>query len=244
MIFAIPLMILVLAMLWTLFVIVFPPTNPGLRISVPHPFHLTFKAVTVYSTFFITVSLWLTSPLHGISPAVIAGVPALLLTAGGIIGRRDFNSLDWDILFLIAGGLALGIGMSVTKLDAWLIENAPLGNLSFGLVMAICCIATLILATFMSNTATANITLPLSITLAIGLGKGELAIQVLAILVALSASFAMSLPVSTPPNAIAYASGMVETRHMSLAGVAIGLVGLFGLFGLMFVLETIGFFSV
>jgi sodium-dependent dicarboxylate transporter 2/3/5 len=45
------------------------------------------------------------------------------------------------------------------------------------------------------------------------------------LVVALSASFAMVLPISTPPNAVAISTGVIETKHMALAGLVIGLVG-------------------
>jgi len=46
------------------------------------------------------------------------------------------------------------------------------------------------------------------------------------LVVALSASFAMVLPISTPPNAIAVSTGMIQTKHMIISGSIIGLIGL------------------
>ena len=59
--------------------------------------------------------------------------------------------------------------------------------------------------------------------------------------VALSASLAMCLPVSTPPNAIAHASGLIKSRDMSKIGIILGLTGLLGVYLLMFILNLVGF---
>lgn len=60
--------------------------------------------------------------------------------------------------------------------------------------------------------------------------------------VAMTSSVAMILPISTPPNAIAYASGLIQTRHMSRAGLLTGLIGIAGLVLLMYVLKLVAFF--
>ena len=46
-----------------------------------------------------------------------------------------------------------------------------------------------------------------------------------AFFIAIGASLAMALPISTPPNAIAYSTGAVKTRDMAVAGSIIGVVG-------------------
>ncbi|MBR2863417.1 MAG: anion permease, partial [Bacteroidaceae bacterium] len=44
--------------------------------------------------------------------------------------------------------------------------------------------------------------------------------------VAMAASFAMCLPISTPPNALAHSTGLVEQKHMLRVGVIVGIVGM------------------
>ncbi len=63
---------------------------------------------------------------------------------------------------------------------------------------------------FMSNTAATNIMLPLIVALVSSLGDSVVSFMV--ITVALCASCAMILPVSTPPNAIAFASGKLKSK--------------------------------
>lgn len=51
-------------------------------------------------------------------------------------------------------------------------------------------------------------------------------LQGVLIVVAFSASLGMILPVSTPPNSLAYSTGLIETKDMAKAGIIVGLVGL------------------
>lgn len=89
--------------------------------------------------------------------------------------------------------------------------------------MAILIFGTLVLGTFMSNTATANLILPLGISFAATTATGSAA-AVVGISIALTASASMALPISTPPNAMAYAHGELETRDIALIGSLVGVL--------------------
>ena len=77
---------------------------------------------------------------------------------------------------------------------------------------------TVLLSNLMSNTAAANILVPLSIAMAVG------AEPRIAPPVAMSASAAMCLPIATPPNALAYASGRLSTGDFVRVGLLVGLI--------------------
>jgi sodium-dependent dicarboxylate transporter 2/3/5 len=74
------------------------------------------------------------------------------------------------------------------------------------------------MSTFMSNTATAGLLVPMALALSI------VDRQELVVLAALACSFAMALPVSTPPNAIAYATGTIKLSSMIRLGGILGIV--------------------
>ena len=85
------------------------------------------------------------------------------------------------------------------------------------------------MSTFMSNSATAALLIP--ILLAVGMGiKDQLeafgGISTLLIGLALSASFAMALPISTPPNALAYAKGFIKQKDMATVGIVVGVIAI------------------
>jgi sodium-dependent dicarboxylate transporter 2/3/5 len=85
------------------------------------------------------------------------------------------------------------------------------------------------MANFISHTATANLLVPI-LALAGGAMKDLLApcggVSTLLIGVAMASSLAMVLPISTPPNAIAHATGMIEQKDMVKTGVIIGIISL------------------
>jgi sodium-dependent dicarboxylate transporter 2/3/5 len=112
--------------------------------------------------------------------------------------------------------------MQRTRLDQVLVQQLPVSG-PFVLIGMI--LATLLISTFMSNTAAANLILPVGVSFAASLGAASALDPVqMALCIALVASMAMGLPVSTPPNAIAYASGELTARDFSLAGGLLGVV--------------------
>lgn len=183
----------------------------------PVPKH---RQINVVAVFTVTVGLWITSPWHGLPTALVSLVPITALTATGILTADDIRKLPWDILLLIAGGLALGVALDQTGLATWAVERLPLDGwaqvsmaIGFGYVA-------IVMSNLMSNTATANLLLPITIAVFQQTG-GE---SRLAVPIALASSAAMCLPISTPPNAIVYGSGKISTVELIWAGLLIGIV--------------------
>ncbi len=141
--------------------------------------------------------------------------------------KQASEGVDWGTLLLFGGGLALGGMMYSTGLSAWIGESivAALGGAPAQVVLiAVFCVLALVLSEVSSHTAATNMVGPLAITTALAAGFDPVPA---AIGVALSASLGFMLPVSTPPNAIVYASGYVPITKMIKAGFAIDLVGIF-----------------
>jgi sodium-dependent dicarboxylate transporter 2/3/5 len=157
--------------------------------------------------------MWLTGEWHGIRPGAVALLSAAALSALAVIDRRDVDSIDWNILILMWGGLSLSVAMTDSGL-ADVIAGVNLNNLPGGTwVLAIAVTAVAVtMSTFMSNTATASLIVPMA--LAAYLTDKEQ----YAMLAALACSFAMAMPVSTPPNAMAYATGHVPIASMFRVG--------------------------
>lgn len=217
MVVATPLMLVTLVLLWLGLYAVYRPEAGALQLEVRETFALTRKAAIVYGTFVVTVLLWLTSAWHGVPTAVVALVPAAVLTLTSVIGKKDFNNLDWNILVLIGGGIALGDGMTATGLDAWVVRLMPTEGVSFYAIVAATGLAAVAMSTVVSNTVAANILLPVGLAV-LGTGAMPEQYQVIAIITAIMASYAMGLPISTPPNAIAYGSGLITSRDMLRVG--------------------------
>ncbi|PJZ76662.1 SLC13 family permease [Leptospira neocaledonica] len=232
MLVAVPLLIILLFAAWLWLLRTFPASE-GLRLSLRYEI-ITEKGSEkklrfVLFGFLATVILWLTESFHGIPAGVVALVPLLLFTAFGILESNDLRSLEWDVLILVAGGIALGTGIEKSGAGAWFGElvGKQAGPGESLWVLGIFFSIGLFLSTFLSNTATANLLVPLALPVATLLlpGNESYAIQ-LVLGSALGASLAMSLPVSTPPNAVAYAVGGFEIKDMAKVGVKIGILGL------------------
>jgi sodium-dependent dicarboxylate transporter 2/3/5 len=221
MLVAVPLAAVLLLAAWLLLWTLFSPHAEDLMLE-PVEHRVDGRGLFVLGVIALTIGLWLTDRWHGLPTAVVALVPAIAFTATGLLDQNDVNSLEWNILILIAGGIALGVGMQRTGLDQVLVQQLPAGG-PFVLVGMI--LATLLISTFMSNTAAANLILPVGISFAASVGAANALDPVqMGVSIALVASMAMGLPVSTPPNAIAYASGELAARDFSLAGTLLGVL--------------------
>lgn len=219
MLISVPLMAGLLLLSWLLLGTLYRNRDPNLRLETEGQ-AVDGRGWFVIGVILLTITLWLTEAVHGLPTAVVALFPAVVFTATGMLGRRDFDSLQWHILFLIAGGIALGLGMQRTGLDAFLADQIPTGA---RLALVALALATLVFSTFMSNTAAANLFIPIGVSLATASAAGPGPLE-LAIPIALAASVAMALPVSTPPNAIAFARDEFKIRDMVVSGGIIGLL--------------------
>ena len=80
------------------------------------------------------------------------------------------------------------------------------------------------MSTVISNSATANLLIPIGVSLAAS-NAIDLDPTLAAVVIAVACSLAMALPVSTPPNAIAFATGAVATRDLARVGIVLGAIG-------------------
>lgn len=167
----------------------------------------------VVVVFCVTLALWMFGP----APAsVVAFVPITVLSVTGVIGVAEIRQLRWDVLILMAGGLSLGVAVTETGLASWLVAGLPVAGFGvLGVALAFA-ILTTALSNFMSNTAAANILVPLGAATAVSLGAAP---GILPVVIALSASTAMCLPIATPPNAIAYSTGDLGSRAFLAPGL-------------------------
>jgi len=167
----------------------------------------------------VTVILWLTSSIHGLSVAAVSAIPIVLLTLTGVLAGKDVQGLPWDTLFLVAGGLSLGVALQHTGLLNHYAEQMKTLEASETVFILILAYATMVFSNIMSNTATSTVLIPLGMAILINL-RTEVAL-----IVGLAASTALFLPVSTPPNAIAYSTGLLEQKDFRIGGILIGLLG-------------------
>lgn len=227
MIYAVPLSVVMLLVAWQVLLRLYPPSIEKIPLSLEGKLKTSRNALILYATFGITVLLWVTENLHGIKSSIVALLPVAVLTLTTVFEKEDIRKLPWEVLWLIAGGIALGISMKTTGLAEWLVSGISWDQFSYLVLLAVFGAVALVMSNFLSNTVTASLLIPLAISLVTsGILEGVAGSLILGVVIAMSCSFAMVLPISTPPNAIAVSTGMLETKHMIRAGVIIGVIGL------------------
>ncbi|MCM2678448.1 SLC13 family permease [Echinimonas agarilytica] len=228
MMLGVPFVCIMLAIGWFLLCRFFPPTMRELKIDINRKFRTSPRALIVYCTFVATIVLWLTTAVHGMNSYVVAILPLAVFTATGIISKEDLKQFNWDVIWLVAGGIAIGIALSETGLADLLATSVDFNAMPSAAVFIGLAILCYLMANLMSNTATANLLMPVAAAVATTLMAADHldSITPLILVVALSASMGMVLPVSTPPNALAYSSGKIDNKDMAKIGIAISLIGL------------------
>jgi sodium-dependent dicarboxylate transporter 2/3/5 len=188
--------------------------------------------------FGITASMWIFKlPINSLighpilndtATAMIGGilmftVPVNFKTGKGLVPWEATKRLPWGILLLFGGGMTLAKGMETTGLIQIIADVVAQNPMSSILVYLILIGSMLFLTELMSNVALATIYIPVVIAIANGLGMNPL---LLSIPVAMAASCAFMMPISTPPNAIVFSSGHIRTMQMVKTGFALNIIAI------------------
>jgi sodium-dependent dicarboxylate transporter 2/3/5 len=186
--------------------------------------------------FMLTASLWIfNQPLRHLpglsflddtSIAMTGGLLLFILPVKGqwLMEWEDTKQLQWGILLLFGGGLALAKALEHTGVITLLasLANAFEGIHVYVLIIILTAIS-LFLTEIMSNVALATIMVPVVIGIAEGVGANPV---LFALPVTLATSYGFMMPISTPPNAIVYATGYIRMKDMIRAGFWLDLIGL------------------
>ncbi|MGB3801222.1 MAG: SLC13 family permease, partial [Lewinella sp.] len=163
-----------------------------------------------------------TTGLLPISIAALLGVCVLVL--GGAVNMNEaYESIDWKIVFLLAGALSLGRAMSNSGLDGTL-ASLLTGQIyqwgPFALVAALY-LATNVLTEVMSNNATAALLAPVAIAAGEQVGIDPLPLLVT---VAVGASASFMTPVGYQTNAMVYSAGRYRFLDFTKIGAPLSLI--------------------
>ena len=232
----IPFVLIMLFVAWLLLQFFFPFKTKKLVLEIPENTRKhDWKTTVVWITFVGTILLWATEQWTKINSNVVALIPLGVLTACGIFTKDDIKEINWSVLWLVAGGFALGTCLQGTGLAKVLIGAIPFGAMSVVAVLVIAGVVCYFLSNFISNSATAALLIPILIVVAEGMADPAAAnnaqfvalggTQAMISFIAICASIAMLFPISTPPNAIASSTGLVETKDMTKVGLIIGVIG-------------------
>lgn len=175
------------------------------------------------------VSNWLSTRIPESIVALIAALllfvlPVNLKSGEFTLSWEQAVRIDWGTILLFGGGLALGSLMFETGVADALGKSltSKLGVSTLWGLTGISIAMGIVLSEATSNTAAANMIIPVVIGLADSAGVSPLPPALGA---CLGASFGFMLPVSTPPNAIVYGSGLVSIPNMMRAGILFDVIG-------------------
>lgn len=239
-----PLMIAILLLSWVVLLFMYRFKSPTLEIKIEGGAKKGWQTTAIYIVLIMTIALWCGEKLFGINSYVVALFPVGAFTALGIVTGEDIKKLDWPVLWMVAGGFALGTGMKKSGLAEALVNSIPFSEWNIFAVVVGAGLICWLLSTFISNSASAALMVPILVTVGTGMSE-QLApfggVAMLVVGLALSASFAMALPISTPPNAIAYSTGLVKTSQMTRVGLIVGAIALTLAYGMLFALGSVLF---
>ena len=234
----VPVAMLILFCAWMFLCKFFPVKQESIEVKLEGDVDRSPKAMVVYFTFAITILLWVFGKeLLGVNANVVALIPFAVFCITGVFEKKDLAKIDWDVLWLVAGGFALGVGLEGkigpdgVTMSKHIVGSIPFGTWSTLALILGSGVLCLVMSTFMSNSATAALLIPIFCALAQGPVMAERLAPyggstTVIVGLALSASFAMSLPISTPPNAIAYSKGFIKQSQMATVGIFVGIISL------------------
>ncbi len=243
MVIGFPTGLLLLGFTYLLLIVLFKPRADS-QVDVKHLFEQKLLSLGTFSrqewlvtiVFGITAGLWIfQEPLNSLfgrrllNDAMIGLmggmamfiIPAFWNKYETILRWSDTEKLPWGILLLFGGGLSMAAGLEKTGIVSYVTSavSAPQEGISF--TVAVILIGMVLLLTeVMSNVALITVMLPPIIGITTAMGIEPLAVVIPA---TIASSMAFSMPISTPPNAIVFASGHIKTGDMMKAGILLNL---------------------
>jgi len=243
--FMIPFTLVLLLFAWVMLLKLFPFKAKEINLNIEGELKKDWRSIVVYITFIVTVLLWVLDKKTGVNANVVAMLPVGVCAIIGVLTKRDLEEISWSVLWMVAGGFALGVGLQETGLAQTLINAIPFGSWPAVVMVVGSGLICYAMANFISHTATASLLVP--ILAAVGASASVSAnlaplggVSTLLIGVAIGSSLGMVLPISTPPNAIAASTGMIEQKDMVKTGIIMGVLGLVLGYGMLIVLGSTG----
>lgn len=244
--FMFPLVIIILLISWRLILWFFPFTQKTIELKIEGHVAHGWRMWVVCITFVVTILMWLFDRVTGVDANTVAIIPMGIFALTGVITGKDLQKIDWSVIWMVAGGFALGLGMNGTGLADRAIESIPFNEFSPIAILLISGIICYFLSNFISNTATAALLVPILTVVCTGMGDKLGSIggtSTIIIGIALAASSAMCLPISTPPNAIAYSTGLIKQNDMLKAGLTMGIISMVLGYALLYFVGKSGLLS-
>jgi sodium-dependent dicarboxylate transporter 2/3/5 len=177
---------------------------------------LSFEERLIGLIVLATIVCWITIG-NAVGLANIAIVAVVFLFIFKLVTWKDIEDyVNWGVILMYGGAIALGFAMDSTKAAAWVANQTILSwQLAPLLLLLVIVLVSILLTEGISNAAVVAILMPLGISVARNYGIDP---KVITFAVAVPSGLAFMLPMGTPPNAIAYSSGFIKIRDMVKIG--------------------------
>lgn len=229
MLFMVPLVIVMILISWAIIKRVFPFSQKTIELKIDGEMKHGRQTTLVITTIIVTILLWMTDTLTGINTYTVALIPFAVFAMTGIITKYDLEEINWSVIWMVAGGFALGYAMNGSGLAALFIKAIPFGDFSPILILVLSGLICYALSNLISHSATAALLMPILVVVCTAMGDKLATIggsTTVLIGVAIASSSAMILPISTPPNALAYATNLVQQKDMAKMGAIVGVISI------------------
>lgn len=242
MMFMVPLVAVLIFIGWWILRMMFPFSQKTVELEIEGQMKKNTHTYIVIVTFVVTVLLWICEKWTGINSYTVALVPFVVFALTGIITKYDLEEINWSVIWMVAGGFALGYGLNASGLAELAVKSIPFGDFSPLIILLISGVVCYLLSNFISNSATAALLMPILAVVCTAMGDKLAPIggtPTVLIGVAIAASSAMILPVSTPPNALAFSTNLVHQNDMAKTGIIMGVISMILGYGLLYLMGSL-----
>jgi sodium-dependent dicarboxylate transporter 2/3/5 len=179
------------------------------------------KTLLVLAGMVISLIVW--GPVYGLGTVALIGSAALFVL--GVLSWTDAErSVNWGIILLYGGAIAIGAGLDQSGAMAWVVEGVlPEGGLPPMVMLAVIAAVAMVMTEFVSNAAVIALLLPAVLASAPVLGLDP---RVVTIVMSVACGLAFSMPTSTPAMAMVFGTGYLRPRNVVATGAVLSLLAL------------------
>ena len=148
----------------------FPFSAKTIELNIEGNMQHNWRTTVVAVTFLATIVLWIFGKQLGINANTVAMLPIAIFALTGVVTAKDLKEIDWAVIWMVAGGFALGLAMNDTGLAEAAVKSIPFAEFNPLVIMTVSGLVCFILSNFISNTATAALLIPILTVVCAGMG--------------------------------------------------------------------------
>jgi solute carrier family 13 (sodium-dependent dicarboxylate transporter), member 2/3/5 len=177
---------------------------------------------------------WLGLPASVSNVAIVSVTAVLIMFGLNLLDLKDLQSIQWELIFLVGGGILLGEAMIASGAASGISSAIASmhGSTPTVVIIVVLSLISLLLTNFISNSATAAILIPIAIETANILGITPVPFVMA---VALTATIAFITPVGVPSTALIYSTGIIPRSRLIKTGILAAIPALLIVLGVVYI---------